>query len=377
MTTKSSSEAAASIIRGLDQEDTEGFDHEDYDFGKLRKVPLFDSPEIEVGKFLGRGAFSVVREVNSFDLRRSTEKLSDDEIFYRSSMQKGCKRDHNGTDHCRYAVKMLNTELPKDQKILGMTDLSNEAVFLSAISHANIIKMRGMSTSKSESMGFFIVLDRLYDTLEEKVYKWNNKQSGVKKLFTSKKAKHTRLIERLTVAFDLASAIKYLHENNIVHRDVKPDNIGFDVRGDIKLFDFGLAKRILPEKKFDETTYKLTGRTGSLLYMAPEVYNCEPYNSKVDIFSFGIVFWQIIAMESPFPKFNCKMIEELVIGKGYRPKVSDDWIFGKVMKKCWSKKHVERPSAKEACSLLGDFIMQLDGSNDFQERRNSSIAPQK
>jgi serine/threonine protein kinase len=57
---------------------------------------------------------------------------------------------------------------------------------------------------------------------------------------------------------------------SIIYRDLKPDNIGFDVRGDVKIFDFGLAKEFDPAKKAADGTYKLTADTGSLRYMAPE-----------------------------------------------------------------------------------------------------------
>lgn len=57
--------------------------------------------------------------------------------------------------------------------------------------------------------------------------------------------------------------------NSIIYRDLKPDNIGFDVRGDVKLFDFGLSRE-LPERKLDDGTYHMTGDTGSPRYMAPE-----------------------------------------------------------------------------------------------------------
>lgn len=57
-----------------------------------------------------------------------------------------------------------------------------------------------------------------------------------------------------------------------MNRDLKPDNIGFDVRGDVKIFDFGLAKEIDPSKRLEDGTFKLTGDTGSLRYMAPGTY---------------------------------------------------------------------------------------------------------
>ena len=108
-----------------------------------------------------------------------------------------------------------------------------------------------------------------------------------------KKKERAFFAERLTVAFDIASAIEYLHDRNVMYRDLKPDNVGFDVRGDAKLFDFGLgmscflsavaANRVLTKltffsnpkaTEFDGSkklgSYKLTGNTGTMRYMAPE-----------------------------------------------------------------------------------------------------------
>ena len=56
----------------------------------------------------------------------------------------------------------------------------------------------------------------------------------------------------------------------IIYRDLKPDNIGFDVRGDVKIFDLGLAREVDMRKKLEDGTFHLTGDTGSLRYMAPE-----------------------------------------------------------------------------------------------------------
>ena len=88
---------------------------------------------------------------------------------------------------------------------------------------------------------------------------------------------HARLSfeQVLQLAKDLSDALLYLHEQlfedaMVIHRDLKPENIGVDSSGRLKLFDFGLGRCVKKRSK-DTESYKMTGETGTLRYMAPEV----------------------------------------------------------------------------------------------------------
>jgi serine/threonine protein kinase len=116
--------------------------------------------------------------------------------------------------------------------------------------------------------GFFIVVDRLTGTLESTLETWRkekeNSHDGLMARFSGdfRQKKHDELMQRIKIAADIADAMAYLHALNIIYRDLKPDNIGFDQHGTLKLFDFGLAKELKLGLKKANGKYKLTGNTG-------------------------------------------------------------------------------------------------------------------
>jgi serine/threonine protein kinase len=85
----------------------------------------------------------------------------------------------------------------------------------------------------------------------------------------------------------------------VIHRDLKPENIGFTASGELKLFDFGLATCV-EARRDSKTSYNMTGNTGSLRYMAPEVALQMPYTETVDVHSFALISWQMARRKVPF-----------------------------------------------------------------------------
>ena len=114
---------------------------------------------------------------------------------------------------------------------------------------------------------------------------------------------------------------------------------------------------------------------GSLRYMAPEVALELPYNETVDVYSLAIMAWQIFSMTTPFAGYSIAMHNDLVIQKGYRPKLDLKWGDGlcNVISRSWSKNIDERPKMKEVTKLLRDEVNKHeDEIDDFGQIDASS-----
>lgn len=91
----------------------------------------------------------------------------------------------------------------------------------------------------------------------------------------------------IRLGIDICSGLEVCQQFNIIHRDIKPENIFVSKFGDFKLGDFGIARQL-------EKTSSGLSRKGTYSYMAPEVYQGQPYNSTVDIYSLGIVLYRFL-----------------------------------------------------------------------------------
>jgi len=346
------------------------------------KVPTFHFQELELGKLLGTGGFSNVFELRAIDITSEYKTENDGVVQNKTEgrvfMSSHCLRADSGD--ARYAVKLLRDEVVDDFRMykVGAADLAVEVEFLSKLVHPNIIKLRGVSASGLDGFdslskgGYFLVLDRLYDTLAVKRIKWQKEYKHHKGIFGRIKSPSGKALReffacRLKAAFDLAAAMKFLHDRKIIFRDLKAENVGFDIRGDVKLFDFGLVRKLDPATALTNGTYKLSGNTGTRRYMAPEVARYRPYNLSADVYSYSILLWEICKLKQAFEGYTFERHYTEVLVNGERPLCGkNNWppALIQLINRGWAEKFSERPSFDEFVNTLKEIVAEFRGGDE-------------
>jgi len=172
------------------------------------------------------------------------------------------------------------------------------------------------------------------------------------------------LADRIQVALELTKPLEYLHKHGIIFSDLKPQNIGFDSQGNLKLFDFGLAREINSERKLEDDMYKLSGNTGTRRYMAPEVAMMEPYNELCDVFSFAIILGEMCSLKKAFEGMSELQHFQKVYHLKFRRGLFSSWPKSLVdlMKTSWSHHASDRKSISEIQSLLKALLTKISNA---------------
>ncbi|XP_001944586.2 mitogen-activated protein kinase kinase kinase 13 isoform X5 [Acyrthosiphon pisum] len=149
-------------------------------------------------------------------------------------------------------------------------------------------------------------------------------------------------------AKQIASGMYYLHVNKIIHRDLKSPNVLIGRQEMVKISDFGTSR------EWNEISTKMSF-AGTVAWMAPEIIRNEPCSEKVDIWSFGVVLWELMTCETPYKDVDSSAI---IWGVGSNslhlpiPSSCPDG-FRLLIKQCWAAKPRNRPSFKH-------IMMHLD-----------------
>ena len=178
----------------------------------------------------------------------------------------------------KVAIKMIREDVMKNP--INLRRFKNEATIASSLNHPNIVKVYN------------------HGTIEGRPYIANEYVRGqtMKDMLDFRTS--IPIAEAVSYMLQLTSALFYAHQHNIIHRDIKPQNIYVMPDGTIKLGDFGIAQA----EGVDSDLTKTSEIVGSVHYLAPEISQGRPASIQSDIYAAGVTFYEILTGHVPFDK---------------------------------------------------------------------------
>jgi serine/threonine protein kinase/Tfp pilus assembly protein PilF len=204
----------------------------------------------------------------------------------------------------KVALKILPSEFAEDKD--RMNRFVREAKSASALNHPNIITIHEIG----ESDGTHFIATEFIDGQTLNDYA-NSSSLSLKSI--------------LDIAIQVASALDEAHSAGIVHRDIKPDNVMVRANGLAKILDFGIAKLSAPTESSEEAATAIKSGTspgmiiGTANYMSPEQAKGQDVDARTDVFSFGVVLYEMIAGHLPFEGKTPMEIIGAIIHKEPKP----------------------------------------------------------
>jgi serine/threonine protein kinase len=272
--------------------------------------------DVTLGKVLGTGGFNTVYQVTCSELLGENSF----ELLGKDSSKMG-----------EYALKRLDEDIEDPAAVVTATaDLVFEAKILSEIPrHENLIRLLAVSIGFwDKPQEGFLILEQMAGSLHDRLALWRRKPTQ-------------NAQERMSqIAPGIARAMEFLHKNRVIYRDLKPQNVGIDAKGNVRLFDFGLARFHVEGQR------KLTGRTGSVRYMAPEVARSQDYSFPADVHSYSILVWEVCTLQKAYASAVSvsRLLKQVAHGK-VRPSVEriDCPTTQELLKRCWHPEPDRRP----------------------------------
>tara|TARA_Y100000739_G_C20558340_1_gene441770 strand:- start:377 stop:1378 length:1002 start_codon:yes stop_codon:yes gene_type:complete len=192
---------------------------------------------------------------------------------------------------CKWRGTNIVVKKPITNNVTNLIDFLKEIQICSTLRHPNLVQFLGISFNSSE-----VVI--LFEKIEG---------SNLEDFISNKNSMISNNLQKYFVG-SLITTFKFLHNCNppIIYRDLKPANILVDKFFNIKLTDFGLSKYFQNETN---EAYLLSGETGTIRYMAPEVFNNQKYNLKVDVYSLGLIIYYIYTFTRPFNEYSVESMK--------------------------------------------------------------------
>lgn len=293
-------------------------------FQRTNRRFLVDFSELKIGSFLARGATS---DVYSGVLRGSP-----------------------------VAIKMFRPETIDEAAI---AHFHKENAIAAALEHSHIVAYHGLCVCPPHISLVFELCSRdslwtLIDHVATRRRAWqrsaqHSSQPGPPPATLSWR-------RRLRIARGVASALAYLHSFQpapFLHRDLKSQNVLITGGYEAKLSDFG-ESRASARHSGGVGSAPMTGELGTIFWMAPELFRGEEYDESADIYSLGVVLWEILALAHPYEGVPQAHLPMLVAAQRRRPAIprGSPPAFVRLITACWSDDPLERPSAQAVSDAL-------------------------
>lgn len=211
---------------------------------------------------------------------------------------------------------------------------TREATILSHLCHRNVIKLEGACRNPPV---FCIITEYLSGgSLRSFLHKLQHESLPLQKL--------------IVIALDIARGMEYIHSQGVIHRDLKPENILFDEDSCVKIADFGIACE-------EACCDALADDPGTYRWMAPEMIKHKSYGRKVDVYSFGLLLWEMVTGTIPYQDMTPIQAAFAVVDKNLRPVIPGECPapLGCLIKQCWALQPEKRPEFWQIVKVLEQF----------------------